>query len=418
MKTTMRSGYGIKFKLHLFTIASVAIIVILLLTLVGNLNTDKVDASTTLPSGIIASVPITLTNNQSIATPSPFQQMINIHSTAYSSEEASNLQNVEFFDGTGTVIPSWLESGNSNISPNSIYWINLANGIPANSSITVYMGFASTTTNLFNVQSTGEAPQLSPIYGEYDNGENVFNYYNDFGSSLSGWNTSTGVSISVSNGLTVNFPQNGYLVGPSENLGTAFDADITFNPSEINIGYINTTETTSYLGGTAWAGSVIREACNNTYPDQMDQYAEANPGGNVSRSIIPGSESITGIFSVVPISSSSSYQFVNYSTGSSTQLITTNAPQYPCQVGFALMSAGSVANGLKVQWVRVRAAPPNGVIPLANVTGNVSSTITLLTSSANPAVSGQSVTFTASVSPIPDGGTVQFQDNGNTCVAL
>ena len=40
-------------------------------------------------------------------------------------------------------------------------------------------------------------------------------------------------------------------------------------------------------------------------------------------------------------------------------------------------------------------------------------TTTTVTSSVNPSVSGQQVTLTASVSPIPDGGTVQFEDNSN-----
>jgi len=40
-------------------------------------------------------------------------------------------------------------------------------------------------------------------------------------------------------------------------------------------------------------------------------------------------------------------------------------------------------------------------------------TATVLTSSPNPSGANQSVTFTATVSPVPDGGTIQFEDNGN-----
>lgn len=47
-------------------------------------------------------------------------------------------------------------------------------------------------------------------------------------------------------------------------------------------------------------------------------------------------------------------------------------------------------------------------------TSTPSSTITTITPSVNPSVSGQSITFTASVSPIPDGGTIQFVDNGTS----
>jgi hypothetical protein len=40
-------------------------------------------------------------------------------------------------------------------------------------------------------------------------------------------------------------------------------------------------------------------------------------------------------------------------------------------------------------------------------------TTTSLASSANPSIVGQSVTFTATVSPVPDGGTVAFSQDGN-----
>ncbi len=47
-------------------------------------------------------------------------------------------------------------------------------------------------------------------------------------------------------------------------------------------------------------------------------------------------------------------------------------------------------------------------------------TTTSLASSANPSIVGASVTYTATVSPVPDGGTVAFSDNGSpisTCTA-
>jgi hypothetical protein len=108
--------------------------------------------------------------------------MLQVDSATYATFEASNLQNVEFFDSTGMLIPSWLESGASSSSVNTIYWLKLSTGVPASSSITVYMGFGSLATNLFNSQTTGEAPQLSSTYGQYDTGSKVFPYYQSWGS--------------------------------------------------------------------------------------------------------------------------------------------------------------------------------------------------------------------------------------------
>jgi hypothetical protein len=45
---------------------------------------------------------------------------------------------------------------------------------------------------------------------------------------------------------------------------------------------------------------------------------------------------------------------------------------------------------------------------------NVISTGTALSSSGNPSIAGQQVTFTATVSPVPDGGTVIFEDGGSS----
>ena len=168
----------------------------------------------TQPIEILDYVPITITNAQNSPMPAPFQQIVHVNSAAYSQLEAPNLQNIEFFDSSGNIIPSWFESGNSNSATDTIYWLLLANGIPAHSSVTVYMGFASQTVNLLNPQTTGEAPQLSPIYGQYDDGAHVFNFYDNFaGSSLSNkWNANLGTgSYQVNNGLTINFG-GGYLV--------------------------------------------------------------------------------------------------------------------------------------------------------------------------------------------------------------
>ncbi len=118
--------------------------------------------------------------------PSPFQQRISVNSLAYESYEASNLDNVEFFYSNGTIINSWLESNNIYSSTNSIYYLKL-NGLGqsvASNQMTIYMGFAGTGTNLFGNTITGESPLLSPNYGEYDTGANVFPFYDNFEGSV------------------------------------------------------------------------------------------------------------------------------------------------------------------------------------------------------------------------------------------
>ena len=163
-----------------------------------------------IPKGILNFVPLTIKNNQSISTSSPFQQEVVVNSANYQQYEASNLQNVEFFYPNGTIINSWLESGNSNTATSSVYWLKIS-GIPARSSITVYMGFASKSTNLFNNVNDGEAPQLSSTYGEYDDIGNVMNkgleyqiYFDPSGACNSGSYQNNVYAAALNNGVTIN----------------------------------------------------------------------------------------------------------------------------------------------------------------------------------------------------------------------
>src|SRR5271157_43453 len=340
-------------------------------------------------------VALTISNTQPEPVPSPFQEMIAINSSAYARYEASNLQNVEFLYVNGTVIPSWLESGNSNTSTNSVYWLKIDGGIPADSNITIYMVFASPSINLFNNETKGEAPTLSPIYGEYDDGAYVFGFYDNFaGSSLSNqWVVSLGNgSYQVHNGLTINYVNTEYVAGyvassSSFGPGTVLDADVTSIGDVCNVGYFNLQEP---LGTGGYAGAFIRTACGNTYPDQWNSNGEANGCGGMYGSLA-NAEGIPGIYAIGVLSSTSSIQYLNNMLGISKQPITTNYPSYPASVGFW----GGNVNSLGVQWARVRALPPNGVMPSLSAIGHGLETITDVTFAKN--VLGQGFLFNVNI---------------------
>ena len=154
-------------------------------------------------------VPIQIVNDQASGTPAPFDAQVVVDSSAYASFEADNLQNLQFTDQTGHVIPSWLESGNSSSSTRSVYWLRLASGIPAKSTVTVNMMFDPLTQNLFNNSTTGEAADLSAQYGQYDNGFQIFTRYENFtGTALPpGWSVSvtpgSSGAVTVNNGATI-----------------------------------------------------------------------------------------------------------------------------------------------------------------------------------------------------------------------
>ncbi|MEM0202101.1 MAG: hypothetical protein QXR73_02900, partial [Candidatus Micrarchaeaceae archaeon] len=118
------------------------------------------------------------------------QQMINITESNYSNYLTynGNTANFEIFNAIGAIQPSWIEK---NLSGKLVTWINIANGIAANSIAPLYIGFASNTLNMLSNSGTvgiGEIPTATSTYGQYDDGASVFNNY-FAGGSLTGWTT-------------------------------------------------------------------------------------------------------------------------------------------------------------------------------------------------------------------------------------
>jgi hypothetical protein len=167
----------------------------------------------TLPSGVLHSVPITLTNSQSSAVLSGSQVNINVDWNTYSSYLSNPVDNYAFFDSSGNVLPSWLESasatttsgvgGASNTATSSVVWVVIDSQIPANGgTYTFYLGFYATTSNqLSSTGNTGEAPTLSNTYAAYDNGANVFNAYFNGNTATSSFSVSSGYTLTQATGI-------------------------------------------------------------------------------------------------------------------------------------------------------------------------------------------------------------------------
>lgn len=148
-------------------------------------------------------VPIVISNNLSVASPAPYDEMVMVNSSLYSQVESKTLSNIYFSYGNGTIIYSWLQSGNTSNSTNTTYWLKLNWSISADTSITVYMNIEPLGDLAFNTVTTGEAPQFTSYYGQFDNGKHVFNLYDNFANdslNASLWNF--GGSITVNNGLS------------------------------------------------------------------------------------------------------------------------------------------------------------------------------------------------------------------------
>jgi hypothetical protein len=147
-------------------------------------------------------VPITLYNNQNIPTPEPFQQDIAIcngsinigNNFAYVNNPTlfnqinPNGQNVMFFNpNNGQLFYSWYEGQlNYNGVTCDVWWINIPNGILANSNITIYMALGNYSTNYYSIYYPYVGASSQVISG-YDNGNYTFIAYGYFNNTFDGW---------------------------------------------------------------------------------------------------------------------------------------------------------------------------------------------------------------------------------------
>jgi len=146
---------------------------------------------------------IVITNTQSIPTPSPFQQDIAIcngsinigNNFAYVNNATlfnqinPNGQNVYFSTTAGSSpnIYLWYEGQLINGSTYcDVWWVNISNGIPANSNITIYMYMGNSSANYYSqyYPYVGASPQ---VISGYDNGQSVFIAYGYFNNTFDGW---------------------------------------------------------------------------------------------------------------------------------------------------------------------------------------------------------------------------------------
>ena len=203
-----------------------------------------------------AYVPITLTNNRNTPTVKGLEIPLNVNFLAYNSYLISDVGNIRFFNSTtfnsSSELPAWLEyySGNTTNSANtatsSAVWIALkGTSITANSHITIYMVFENGVD--FDGVYWGEAPELSQTYGQYDNGAQVFLYYNVAPTSISGWTTNKVA------GLTTTAPTGSYFSSTDAYYANSANGDYMYT----QIPALATNETMTFWTYTTGLGNVF-----------------------------------------------------------------------------------------------------------------------------------------------------------------
>jgi len=290
---------------------------------------------------------INITNTQNTATPVSFQQMIQlpISQLGLINPYIRNIGPLRF-SYNGSYIPAWLESISNGMAT---IWVKLPVSIPANSSITIDMEVDPSLN--FDGNYWGEAPQLSPTYGQYDNGASVFNFYDNFkGTTLSSvWTVPSGSNYQVNNGF----------------IGTPSFGTSVYNP--------NIQETSSIIA--EWGLNMSSTSYPNS--DSFFQLNRYTGNSNIHFLGVSGNDTLNNggtRIKTVTISSTGIQVFGIWNNGTTvtwyyegnsyTDISATAETDY-LALGYAY--DGQSYNFPTEYWVRTRAYPPNGVMPSVEV---------------------------------------------------
>lgn len=323
----------------------------------------------------IAEVPIVVSNSQTVPTTNPFNLKVVVDSSNYTSYESQHLGNVYWTTVNNVLIPSWIQSGNSNLSTGTTYWLKLPFSIGPHSNVTILLKFDYLSVNLFSSNGyEGEFPTATIPYGQYDNGANVFLLYDNFsGTSLNvnKWRVvynNSGASYQVDNGLTVSGAvNNGYIsVVTNQKYSGIYES------------YLEYTGTSSWGGSGFFLGLAQPETAggyygfNNGYSFFVTDNRPGTGYGSYIMLLHNGSTTI--------LNNSANQVVSNYImkvSWSSTDLNWTNqgiplvtAHNYtfsPQAVYFDIWVGGDLTNAESAtyQYARVITDQPNGVMPIS-----------------------------------------------------
>jgi len=311
-------------------------------------------------------LPIILTNNQGSNTPANLPVLISINSSTYSTYEAANLSNINFQDGKGTILASWLESGETSASTTTKYWVKIPSAIASGGgTLTVDLVFYAISANSKDSSTTGTEPLWAGgAYGQYDSGAAVFSIYDNFkGSSLgAAWNVDANTTRIVNNGLTIQSAANtwwGIYNSATVSVPGIVEASIMEPGSPTGFGAIGTNNAST--APTA-AGIGFEERTANGNFEISQPIPVGGPRGGVS-----AAGTMYVVTGTLLSSPSSSTLQLNYGPAS---VSTAVAPATGYNLSLFAWGAMPTYGSTFFQWVRSRLYPPGGVAPSVS-TGSV-----------------------------------------------
>jgi RHS repeat-associated protein len=346
-------------------------------------NTDTSGFFTNSSAYQGSAIPITLANDQSSPTAEPFQQEVTFSPQKYSANESSNLGNIRFCaDRSCTIeLHAWLESCSPSCGQDAqtaTVWVRLNSSIPADGQMVIWMHFNSTSTD-FDGDYWGEAPTLSSAYAEYDNGGEIFSWYENFaGSSLPS-------DMSVANIGTNNWSvSNGLTITPSAvGLGGVFYKSTPISAAVIDSYLIDTFSNTASATVGLQLAAPQSQGSYGLWPALANSYVSLCSGADcgyhglykdlsgAAVGIASNAGLSTGgsVFTIQWPATGTESTTLNYADelSSTDSSLTRAGAVYPVIADYGNSGTTSTTARVGYQWVRARAYPPGGVMPAAYV---------------------------------------------------
>ena len=307
-------------------------------------------------------IAVTITSPSSSAN---FQQKVTINSNTNSSYYNSTLLNVNWQDGASNILNSWLESGETNSSTASVYWIK----VPTASTTTIYQVIYGTSQTSIDGTVTGAEPNYTGSYGQYDNGANVFlNYTNFAGSSTpTGYSKiTTNATLTQNNGI-VNAVTGGV---PNNSYGCVFTTSAVSDPC-IDIKVTSSTNNTLGIAAIMVTGTAPTTGSydQGLYTGYKFEYNFSNTSYKINRETAGSgaglgntTQSYSFPFILTGAWASTGVENVGYNYGFQPKTDSTNTwgNNY---IGVWWGDVNNAADSVTVQWFRSRLYPPSGSMP-------------------------------------------------------
>lgn len=239
----------------------------------------------------------------------------------------------------------------------------------------IYAGFGSNGDNFLNGQSVGEAPWLSNVYGEYDNGAAIFTYYQQWGNLNrlpQGWYAAANTSVTFNRDNTSIFT---YTPNSISWYGILINATRNFTSFPTVIGWFGNIYATPSNGAQVGMGDSLPYITYGLYEGWIQApYNILNTVGGVKYNTNHLDSNGNKLYSVYISSSTKLTSYTNNQVvGTSTS--PNSASDNLFFISMSYSGRTSPTAPIYISSLFTLPYPPNGVMPFATISPNGSNPV-------------------------------------------